>query len=75
MLSKLAVIISTEITVARGGSKEGMGKEMVPGTVAVNKARITSLLSSGIGSASDLDAYMGAAVMIRGRWGVVELVN
>ena len=46
-----------EMTVTSGGRKETMGKYMVTGTIAVEIERSTSLLSVGMGSTSDVEAY------------------
>ena len=48
---------------------------MATGTVAVDTESIASLFSAGMGSASDLDADVGAAVMLRCREGVMGLVH
>ena len=75
MSSDLAYIVASAMTVMRGDIKGKMGKEMATGTVAVKTARSTSLLSAGMGSASDVDVDVGEAVMIRGGGGVVGLVH
>ena len=75
MSSDLAGIVASAMTVTCGGGKGTMGKEMATDTVAVETARSTSLLSARMGSASDVDADVGAAVMLRGGGGVVGLVH
>ena len=56
-LSKLVGIVSLEMTVTSGGRKETMGKYMVTGTIVIETERSTSLLSVGMGSTSDVEAY------------------
>ena len=75
MSSDLSGILAWEMTVMPGNIKGKIGKEMVTSAVAVKTARSTSLLSAGMGSASDVDADVGAAVMIRGGEGVMGLVH
>ena len=48
---------------------------MATDVIAVETARSTSLLSAGMGSASGVDADLGAYVMLRGGGGVLGLVH
>ena len=56
-------------------SRGRIGKEMATGNVTVNTARSTSLLSEGMGTASDVDTGVGTAVMSRGGGVIVRLVH
>ena len=71
MSSDLSGILVSAMTVTCGSSKGIIGKYMVTGTVAVETARSMSLLSAGMGSASEIGVYMGADVIIRGGGRVV----
>ena len=75
MPSDLAGIALLAMVVMRGVSKGARGKEMVTGTAAVDTAMSTYFLSAGMGFASDIDAVLGAAVMLTGRGGVMGLVR
>ena len=48
---------------------------MVTGTIVVETERNTSFFSEGVGSASDVDSDVGAAVILRGKWVFVGLVH
>ena len=48
---------------------------MVTGTVTVETESITSLVSSGMVSASDVDADIGASIILRGGGGVGGLAH
>ena len=63
------------MTVTSGGKKGTMGRYMVTGTIVVEIERSTSLLSVGMGSASDIEAYVDADVMLRGRGSVMGVVQ
>ena len=74
MSSDLAVIVPSEMMVTCIDSRGRIGKEMATGNVTVNTARSTSLLSEGMGPASDVDTGVGTAVMSRGGGVIVGLV-